>query len=174
MALFKILKGSNKALFTTPTGQENNPEHPSKKTIQGYCYFTPDNGKFYIDVADSSEVTLGTNRICLNAEKADKLYTARAINGVPFDGTADITNYAVCDTEAGTPTKVINLTGFKVAEGAHILVKFTEANASSNPQLNINDDIKPLMLTATEPMGSDSLTNGWPAGAVIPFTCDGT
>lgn len=30
------------------------------------------------------------------------------------------------------------------------------------------------MLTATEPMGSDSLTNGWPAGAVIPFTCDGT
>lgn len=91
MALFKILKGSNKALFTTPTGQENNSDHPSKKTVQGYCYFTPDNGKFYIDVADSSEVTLGTNRICLNAEKADKLATARAIGNASFDGSKNIT-----------------------------------------------------------------------------------
>lgn len=30
------------------------------------------------------------------------------------------------------------------------------------------------MLTSTEPMGTDFKTNGWPAGAIIPFTYDGT
>lgn len=169
MALFKIEKGLKENL---PINRPN--------AVEGYCYFTTNDKKFYIDIAGPNEdgsplpAEIGVNRVCLNAEEADKLTTAHSINGVPFDGTTDITNYAVCNTEAGTSTKVINLTDFKVAEGAHILVKFTEANASSNPQLNINDDIKPLMLTATEPMGSDSLTNGWPAGAVIPFTCDGT
>lgn len=184
MALFKILKGSNRDLFTTPTGQEKNLDHPSKKTVQGYCYFTPDNGKFYIDVADSNEVTLGTNRICLNAEEADKLRTARSINGVSFNGTTDITNYAVCPTAANEPIKNVDLTNFNLVEnkpvkGARLLIKFTNMNSASDPKLSINNDTKddharPLMLTSSDPMGTDFKTNGWPDGAVIPFTYDGT
>lgn len=51
MALFKISKGLKNNL-------------PSNK-IEGYCYFTTDDGKFHIDVSNSQRITI-------NAEKADK------------------------------------------------------------------------------------------------------
>lgn len=81
MALFKISKGAAKNL-------------PSKKT-EGYCYVTTDEKKFYVDVSNS-------DRICLNAEYADKLKTPRSITiaggavasaqyGATFDGSKDIT-----------------------------------------------------------------------------------
>lgn len=68
MALFKILKGNSATLKNEVKGTE------------GYAYFTPDDGKFYIDVADTNspeEVVCGdkagTNeegkevtRICIN------------------------------------------------------------------------------------------------------------
>ena len=80
MALFKISKGAAKNL-------------PSKKT-EGYCYVTTDENKFYVDVSSS-------NRICLNAEYADKLKTPRSIaiaggavadtnSAIRFDGSKDI------------------------------------------------------------------------------------
>lgn len=44
---------------------------------EGYCYFTTDDGKFYIDIAgDGTSATpavIGTNRIVLSADKADEL-----------------------------------------------------------------------------------------------------
>ena len=68
MALFKILKGNSTALKENVKGTE------------GYAYLTPDDGKFYIDIADTEtpeEVVYGdqagTNeegkevtRICIN------------------------------------------------------------------------------------------------------------
>ena len=46
---------------------------PVKKpnTTEGYCYFTPDDGKFYIDIDTKTNDTSG--RIALNADKADRL-----------------------------------------------------------------------------------------------------
>ena len=41
MALFKILKGKSADLKQTVKGTE------------GYAYFTPDDGKFYIDIKDT-------------------------------------------------------------------------------------------------------------------------
>lgn len=136
MALFKILKGSNKDLFTTPKGQENNPDHPSKKTVQGYCYFTPDNGKFYIDVADSEKVTLGTNRICLNAARSD---------------ISNATNYGECSTNGGEQIKTVTIDNFKLVKGARILIKFANANtyvstATKPLKLSINGE-DPIPLT---------------------------
>lgn len=69
MALFKILKGKSANLKQT-------------KATEGYAYFTPDDGKFYIDVAstdsadnvvvsynDTDKVDNKTpNRICINAD----------------------------------------------------------------------------------------------------------
>lgn len=66
MALFKILQGVAENL-------------PSKK-IEGYCYVTTDEGKFYIDIT-------GTKRICLNAATADKIANSLSINGKSFDGS---------------------------------------------------------------------------------------
>ena len=62
MALFKILQGSSEGL-------------KKLKATEGYAYFTPDDGKFYIDVdttATAAEVVVGessangVNRICIN------------------------------------------------------------------------------------------------------------
>ena len=83
MALFKIFKGSSSRL-----GKESNTE----KINEGFAYFTPDDGKFYIDILNKGEVdkqakpvignyageeieledgTIGyANRICIN----QKLY----------------------------------------------------------------------------------------------------
>ena len=49
MALFKIKKGLKSNL--------------PKTYNEGYCYFTTDDGKFYIDTKDNDE----SGRICLNA-----------------------------------------------------------------------------------------------------------
>lgn len=64
MALFKILQGSSEGL-------------KNLKATEGYAYFTPDDGKFYIDIGtteNSQDVVVGNNdsdaenvnRICIN------------------------------------------------------------------------------------------------------------
>jgi hypothetical protein len=82
LALFKIEKG----LAANLTKNRTN-------TTEGYCYFTTDDGKMYIDTNTKTNDTSG--RV--------------AING---------TNYAVCSTEAGTAGKVANVPGFILYTGA--------------------------------------------------------
>ena len=64
MALFKIFRGNSSKL-------------PDVKATEGYVYFTPDDGKFYIDIADADKAVVGNttgeivdgakvNRICIN------------------------------------------------------------------------------------------------------------
>lgn len=61
MALFKILKGESTRLS-------------AQKAKEGYAYFTPDDGKFYIDIAGDgtqdaimgNKETEEVNRICIN------------------------------------------------------------------------------------------------------------
>lgn len=131
-------------------------------------------------ITKANTTTTETHKIT----NVDKLTTKRSINGVPFDGTADITNYVECPTAANEPIKNVDLTNFNLVEnkpvkGARLLIKFTNMNSASDPKLSINNDTKddharPLMLTSSDPMGTDFKTNGWPDGAVIPFTYDGT
>lgn len=77
MALFKILRGHAKNLVGTEA-QANNTENKledllTRKTKNGWAYFTPDDGRFYIDVSEDedpivgSSITTGANRICINA-----------------------------------------------------------------------------------------------------------
>lgn len=69
---------------------------------------------------------------------AAKLTTARSVDGVNFDGTADIGHYGTCSTAAATAAKTVALTGFKLVTGARITVKFTVTNTAANPTLNVN------------------------------------
>ena len=64
MALFKIFKGSSENLGVTGG---------TDKTKEGYAYFTPDDGRFYIDVDENKTPIIGgkddnktQNRICIN------------------------------------------------------------------------------------------------------------
>lgn len=72
------------------------------------------------------------------APSADKLATARYINGVSFNGTANITNYVECTTAAATAAKTVTVTGFSLIKGALIRVKFTNGNTAASPTLNVN------------------------------------
>lgn len=73
------------------------------------------------------------------ADEAKKLETARAIDGVDFDGTADIMHYATCSTAAGTAAKAVTVTGYKLVAGAWVTVKFGNTNTAANPTLNVSN-----------------------------------
>ena len=73
-----------------------------------------------------------------NAGSATKLATARTIDGVSFNGSANITHYGTCSTAAATAAKTVAITGFTLATGARVLVKFTVTNTASSPTLNVN------------------------------------
>ena len=73
-----------------------------------------------------------------NSGTATKLATARTIDGVDFNGSADITHYGTCSTAAATAAKVVQCDGFKLVTGARIAVKFSHSNTAASPTLNVN------------------------------------
>lgn len=73
-----------------------------------------------------------------NAGTATKLATARTIDGISFDGSATIAHYGTCSTEAATAAKIVACTGFALATGSRITVRFTVTNTAANPTLNVN------------------------------------
>lgn len=73
-----------------------------------------------------------------NAATATKWNTARNINGMLVDGSANRANYGTCSTAAATAAKVVACTGFALVTGAEITVKFTVTNTAANPTLNVN------------------------------------
>lgn len=73
-----------------------------------------------------------------NADTATQLKTARTIDGVSFNGTANITHFGTCSTAAATAAKVVSLTNFKLATGARVTVYFTYGSTATNATLNVN------------------------------------
>lgn len=72
------------------------------------------------------------------ANTAKKLSTAVHIDGMSFDGSADIAHYAVCDSANDTVEKTVTLTGFALKTGSRIAIKFTHGTRGNSPTLNIN------------------------------------
>lgn len=105
-----------------------------------------------------------------NAGSATKLATARTIDGVSFNGSANITHFGTCSTAAATATKVVSCTGFTLASGAKITVKFTVTNTAANPTLNVNNTgAKAIMYRGT------AISAGYlAANRVYTFVYDGT
>ena len=89
-------------------------------------------------VSRSDHVHPAQTSVSGNAGSATKLATPRTIDGVSFNGTANITHYGTCSTAAGTAAKTVSLTGFTLATGAIVTVKFTVTNTAANPTLNVN------------------------------------
>ncbi len=76
MALFKILKGDSSRIGTSTT-----PFH------DGYAYFTPDDGKFYID-----SVVDGANKlICINPDGTCKVVEATLLKSGWSSGAQTLT-----------------------------------------------------------------------------------
>ena len=132
----------------------------------------------YIDTSDNLN-----GRVCLNAFMADQLRTGRTINGITFNGSANITNYGVCNTAASTAAKTVTVNStFVLAEGAQVVVKFDQKNTATSPTLNVNGTgAKPIVIygvtgssTNVTPAGSNATVDSWIEGAVQTFTYDGT
>jgi hypothetical protein len=132
------------ALFKIEKGLASNLSKNRKTTNEGYCYFTTDDGKFYIDIATGSDLT---KRICLNAYKADQWKDAITVNGLAIDGTENVTNYGICSTDAATVEKSVSCNvdaggqprNYVMGPGAEVTVKFTVTNTAENPKLNVNN-----------------------------------
>lgn len=92
MALFKISKGLSKNLTA-----ENVPLH------EGYCYFTPDDGKFWIDAKNDSDVV---ERIPLNSVKSDFSLMAGEAERVSGTAVYSPVNRAAYADEAGNADTV--------------------------------------------------------------------
>lgn len=73
-----------------------------------------------------------------HAGTATKLETARAIDGVLFDGSAARHHYGTCSTSGSTAAKTCSITGFSLTTGARVTVRFSYANTAANMTLNVS------------------------------------
>ena len=105
-----------------------------------------------------------------NAGSATKLATARTIDGVSFNGSANITHFGTCSTAAATAAKVVSCTGFTLASGAKITVKFTVTNTAANPTLNVNSTGAKAIMYRGAAISAGYLA----ANRVYTFVYDGT
>ena len=122
----------------------------------------------------SGTVALTTSTV----SAANKLSTARTIDGVSFDGSAAITHYGTCSTASGTATKEVSCTGFSLVTGARIIVKFSNENTSSSAKLNVNSTgAKSIKYGADGNYYVGSTSSGKKsirAGGLYEFVYDGT
>ena len=121
-------------------------------------------------VSRSDHVHPAQTTVSGNAGSATKLATKRTIDGVSFDGTANITHFGTCSTAAGTAAKVVSCAGFTLTAGAKITVKFTTTNTAANPTLNVNNTGAKAITYRGSAMSASNLA----AGRVYTFIYDGT
>lgn len=80
----------------------------------------------------------GNASTATTATNAIKLQTSRTIDGVSFNGSANIIHYGTCSTAAATTAKTVSCTGFTLVTGAWIAVKFTVTNTGAVGSLTLN------------------------------------
>ena len=115
----------------------------------------------------------------VSSSGSSNLYTARTVDGVSFDGSANVTHYCTCDTDSGTVEKIVSVTGFVLEEGARVTVNFLESNTASSPTLNVHNGrgytgAKAIMYRGTSSVSGSSSYYRWQAGDIIDFIYDGT
>ena len=105
-----------------------------------------------------------------NAGSATKLATARTIDGVSFNGTANIIHYGTCSTAAATVAKTVSCTGFTLVTGAEITIRFTVTNTAASPTLNVNNTGAKAIVYRNAAISAGYLA----ANRVYKFVYDGT
>lgn len=124
-----------------------------------------------------SQLGLGNVDNTADADKevknATMLKTTRNIDGIDFNGSANVVHYTTCSTAAGTAEKAVECSGFKLDTGAFVIVKFTVTNtaAVANLKLNVNSTgAKPIKYRGANLSGAGILA----ANRFYIFVYDGT
>ena len=120
--------------------------------------------------ATAKAVSATTADSATTAGTATTLATARYIDGLSFNGSANINHYATCATAAATVAKVATLSGYSLQTGGRAMIKFTYANTAAAPTLNINS----TGAKAIKAFGTTESTVQWVAGDVVEVIYDGT
>ena len=115
----------------------------------------------------------------VNSSGSSNLYTARTVDGVSFDGSANVTHYCTCYTASDTAEKTVSVTGFVLETGARVTVNFLESNTAANPTLNVHNGsgytgAKAIMYRGTSSVSGSSDYYRWQAGDIVDFIYDGT
>lgn len=143
-------------------GQKDSSGNPVIPLESGSVYFAVDTtnhkGKIVYDAPKSN----GVDRIVMStdAESADhatkassadkasqaaQLINTHKIDGINFNGTADVSHYAVCATAASTAAKAVSISNFNLTTGARVSVRFSATNTAANPTLNVSSSgAKPI------------------------------
>lgn len=133
------------------------------------------------DALAKGDVGLGNVDNTADADKqvldATKLHTARNLEGVSFDGSANIHRYGECSTAAGTAAKTVTLAdsmAFTLANGASVFVKFANSNSVANPTLAVNGTTAAAIKRYGTTAPSTTEKTSWKAGSVVHLVYDGT
>lgn len=143
---------------------------PTTRTVNGHALSSN-------VTVTKGDVGLGNAENTADADKvvksAGKLTTARAIDGVNFDGSAAIIHYGTCSTTASTATKEVSCTGFTLTTGSWIAVKFSVTNSAAVANLKLS--VNGTTATAIKYKGGNLPSAGTlAAGKVYLFVYDGT
>ena len=139
MALFKILRGNSSKLFDA-----NGNISSTVPFNDGYCYFTPDNKKFYIDWLDESN---GEHRDPLNSFLADKLLSSWTdVNKVQHTGSAKLVGFTdgaaiINDNNEEIPTSAVLYAKFSDVEDTLIALdndKMDKVNPTGTGYFSLN------------------------------------
>ena len=100
------------------------------------------------------------------AYRAEELYSPRAINGIKFNATSDITNYCRCTTASGTAAKTATLSTFKLQTGSTLYISFDNTNTANSVTLNVNNTgAKPIYArgyqVGSANLGADTIRTGY-------------
>lgn len=126
-------------------------------------------------VARSDHIHPAQTSVSGNAGTATTLATARYIDGVYFNGNANVSHYATCSTAAGTTAKVATISPTvgnapSLVTGFRVMVKFTYANTVNQPTLNVNSTGAYYIRSHNNYIGSGYIK----AGCVYEFVFDGS
>lgn len=118
----------------------------------------------------------GKNESSLSVLEATKLTTARNIDGVSFDGSANVHHFGSCATAAATAAKTVTLDdsmSFTLAKGASVFVKFTNSNTASNPTLAVNGTTAKSIYRYGSTVPGTTAKTSWQANSVVHLVYDG-
>ena len=104
------------------------------------------------------------------ASTAVKLDTAVYVDGVSFDGSADIAHFGTCSTAAATAAKTVSCTGFALKTGSVINVYFSNAITVASATLNVNSTGAKNIYYRGAALAADIIASG----VTAKFVYDGT
>lgn len=172
---------NNKVTSWSSTTTDTN--YPSEKLVKDSLDGKADKvsgataGNFAGLDANGNLTDSGKNESSLSVLEASKLTTARNIDGVSFDGSANVHHFGSCATAAATAAKTVTLDdsmSFTLAKGASVFVKFTNSNTASNPTLAVNGTTAKSIYRYGSTVPGTTAKTSWQANSVVHLVYDGS